>query len=92
HIVGVATDVLQLAAFAAGAQIGARVRLKLSPLSEGMKPVTLPNGEPRLWNPDLKPYEWPDVQLSQDSRPDAQGLHAHEGEDVLPLNGKHSAV
>jgi len=92
HIVGVATDFLQLAAFAAGAQIGALVRLKLSPLIEGMKPVTLPNGEPRLWNPDLKPYEWPDVQLSQDSRPDAQGLHAHEGEDVLPLNGKHYAV
>lgn len=92
HIVGVATDFLQLAAFAAGAQIGALARLKLSPLIEGMKPVTLPNGEPRLWNPDLKPYEWPDVQLSPDSRPDALGLHAHEGKDVLPLDDKHYVV
>lgn len=92
HIVGLVTDVLQLEAFAAGAQIGALARLKLSPLIEGMKPVTLPNGEPRLWHPDLKPYEWPDVQLSPDSRPDALGLHAHEGEAVLPLDDKHYAV
>lgn len=92
HIVGVATDFLQLAAFAAGVQIGALARLKLSPLIEGMKPVTLPNGEPRLWHPDLKPYELPDVQLSPDSRPDALGLHVHEGKDVLPLDDKHYAV
>jgi hypothetical protein len=92
HIVGVVTDVLQLAAFSAGAQIGALARLKLSPLIEGMKPVTLPNGEPRLWHPDLKAYEWPDVQLSPDSRPDKLGLHAHEGQTVLPLEDKHYAV
>ncbi|MFJ7282831.1 NEL-type E3 ubiquitin ligase domain-containing protein [Pseudomonas sp. NPDC099000] len=92
HIVGVVTDVLQLAAFAAGAQIGTLARLKLSPLIEGMKPVTLPNGEPRLWNPDLKPYELPDAQLSPDSRPDALGLHAHEGKNVLPLDDKYYAV
>ncbi|MHC8345847.1 NEL-type E3 ubiquitin ligase domain-containing protein [Pseudomonas sp. RT6P73] len=92
HIAGAVTDFLSLVAFAAGAKIGELARLKLSPLIEGMKPVTLPNGEPRLWNPDLTPYELPDVKLPADSSPDAQGLHAHEGQDILPLDDKHYAV
>ncbi|POA26906.1 MULTISPECIES: NEL-type E3 ubiquitin ligase domain-containing protein [unclassified Pseudomonas] len=92
HIVGVVTDVIQLAAFAAGVQIGQFARLKLSPLIEGMKPVELPNGQPRLWHPDLKPYELPDYTLPANSRPDALGIHSHEGQDILPLDEKHYAV
>ncbi|ANI58632.1 NEL-type E3 ubiquitin ligase domain-containing protein [Pseudomonas sp. GR 6-02] len=92
HIVGVVEDAIQLAAFAAGANIGKVVRLKLSPLIEGMKPVTLPNGEPRLWHPDLRPYELPDVKLSADSGPDELGLHTHQGQDILPLDETHFAV
>ncbi|WP_018926644.1 NEL-type E3 ubiquitin ligase domain-containing protein [Pseudomonas umsongensis] len=92
HIVGVVEDAIQLAAFAAGANIGEVVRLKLSPLIEGMKPVTLPNGEPRLWHPDLRPYELPDVKLSADSGPDELGLHTHQGQDILPLDDTHFAV
>ncbi|MNF47362.1 putative E3 ubiquitin-protein ligase ipaH7.8 [compost metagenome] len=92
HIIGVVTDVIQLVAFAAGVKIGNVARLKLSPLIEGMKPVALPNGEPRLWHPDLKPYERPDVKLPAKAKPDALGLHAHEGQDILPLDDKHYAV
>ncbi|UVM34117.1 hypothetical protein LOY36_05225 [Pseudomonas sp. B21-019] len=92
HIVGVVTDVVQLAAFAAGAQIGQLARLKLSPLIEGMKPVELPNGQQRLWYPDLKPYEQPNVGLPADSTPDALGLHTHEGQKILPLDEKQYAV
>ncbi len=92
HIAGVVSDVLSLVAFATGAKIGNLARLKLSPLIEGMKPVTLPNGEPRLWHPDLKPYERADVKLPADASPDALGLHAHEGQDILPLDNKHYAV
>jgi hypothetical protein len=92
HITGAVTDFLLLVAFAAGAKIGDLARLKLSPLIEGMKSVTLPNGEPRLWNPDLTPYELPDVKLPAEASPDAQGLHAHEGQDILPLDDKHYAV
>ncbi|MBD9614008.1 hypothetical protein IB245_21120 [Pseudomonas sp. PDM02] len=92
HITGVVTDVIQLVAFAAGVKIGNVARLKLSPLIEGMKPVSLPNGEPRLWHPDLKPYERPDVKLPAEAKPDALGLHAHEGQDILPLDDKHFAV
>lgn len=92
HFVGVVTDVVQLAAFAAGAQIGQLARLKLSPFVDGLKPVVLPDGQTRLWNPDLKPYEQPNLTLPADSSPNERGLHSHEGQDILPLDGKHYAV
>ncbi|MGE8189936.1 NEL-type E3 ubiquitin ligase domain-containing protein [Pseudomonas sp. NPDC086278] len=92
HVVGVVADVIQLATFAAGAQLGNFVRLKLSPLIEGMKPVQLPDGQQRLWHPDLKPYEHPDVKLPVDALPDEQGLFTHEGQKVLPLENTHYAV
>ncbi|CAI8963468.1 RING-type E3 ubiquitin transferase [Pseudomonas sp. IT-P253] len=92
HVVGVVTDIIQLAAFAAGAEIGKLARLKLSPLIEGMKPVQLPDGQQRLWHPDLKPYEQPKLQLPVDSLPDEHGLHRHEGQEILPLENRHYAV
>jgi hypothetical protein len=92
HIVGVVTDVVQLVAFAAGAQIGQFARLKLSPFIEGTKPVKLPNGESRLWHPDLKPYQLPDFTLPADSRPNGLGIHTHEGQDILPLDKHHYAI
>jgi hypothetical protein len=92
HITGVVTDVVQLAAFAAGAQIGQIARLKLSPLIEGMKPVELSNGQQRLWHPDLKPYEQPNIELPANSTPDALGLHTHDGQKILPLDKKYYAV
>ncbi|MHC8331548.1 NEL-type E3 ubiquitin ligase domain-containing protein [Pseudomonas sp. LB3P25] len=92
HVMGVVTDIIQLAAFAAGAEIGKLARLKLSPLIEGMKPVQLPNGQQRLWHPDLKPYEQPNLKLPATSLPDEQGLHTHEGQNILALENKHYAV
>ena len=92
HIVAVVTNVIQLGAIAAGAELGKFARLRLSPLIEGMKPVRLPNGQSRLWHPDLKPYEQPYLALPDGSRPDERGLHSHKGQSVLPLEGKHYAV
>lgn len=89
HIVGVVTDLLQWAAFEAGALIGDAFRLKISVLVEGMQPVSLPTGETRLWNPDIEPYAHPDLSLPTDSRPDRLGLHRHQGRDILPLEGRH---
>ena len=88
HVVGVVTDIIQLEAFGAGTAIGHEFRLKLSPLVEGMKPVTLPDGTPTLWHPDLKPYEQIDVKLPGASQPDTLGLHRHLGKPMLPLEGK----
>ncbi|MHC8355608.1 dermonecrotic toxin domain-containing protein [Pseudomonas sp. LB3P81] len=92
HVIGVVTDVIQLAAFGAGATIGNEFRLKLSPFVEGMKPVRLPDGRASLWNPDLKPYEQTGVTLPDASKPDALGLHRHLNQHMLALEGKVYAI
>lgn len=92
HVVGVVTDVLQLAAFGVGGAIGAGFRLKLSPFVEGLQPVRLPDGSATLWNPDLGPYAHKDLRLPDASRPDALGLHPHEGKEILALDGQHFEV
>jgi hypothetical protein len=88
HVISVVTDIIQLAAFTAGAQIGEAFRVKLSPLVDGMKPVKLPNGKNSLWHPDLSPYERNELMLSPDAKPDRHGLHQYGNENVLPLEGK----
>lgn len=92
HVVGVVTDVIQLAAFGAGAAIGNEFRLKISPFVEGMKPVPSFDGKTRLWNPDLTPYEQPQLAPPSASQPDATGLHKNANKTVLPLDGKHYEV
>ncbi|VVM73964.1 hypothetical protein PS645_01910 [Pseudomonas fluorescens] len=88
HVVSVVTDVIQLAAFAAGAEIGSALKLKLSPLIEGMKPVKLADGVNKLWHPDLSPYEQEHLTLPLGSKPNEHGLHRHINQDILPLDGK----
>lgn len=88
HVISVVTDIIQLAAFAAGAQIGETFRVKLSSLVDGMKPVKLPNGKNSLWHPDLSPYERNELMLSPGAKPDRHGLHQYRNEHVLPLEGK----
>ncbi|HWH87075.1 MAG TPA: DUF6543 domain-containing protein [Pseudomonas sp.] len=87
HVISVVTDVIQLAAVGAGAQIGELAKVKLSPLVDAMQPVKLPNGKPSLWHRDLSPYARDDLTLSAQSKPDRHGLHRHAGADVLPLEG-----
>ncbi|MNS00148.1 E3 ubiquitin-protein ligase sspH1 [compost metagenome] len=90
--IGVLQSVVQLGAFAAGGAIGNVARAKLSPFFESLKPVQLANGETRLWNPDLSPYQRTDVDLPTDARPDGQGLHQHQGRRILRLNDQHFEV
>ena len=84
HVISVVTDVIQLAAFGAGAEIGNAFKLKLSPLVDGMKPVKLPDGKQTLWHPDLAPYEQKNLTLTPDSKPDEHGLHRHANQHILP--------
>ncbi|VVO84601.1 hypothetical protein PS874_01851 [Pseudomonas fluorescens] len=88
HVIGVVTDVIQLAAFGAGAEIGNAFKLKLSPLVDGMKPVKLPDGKQTLWHPDLAPYEQKNLTLTPDSKPNEHGLHQHANQHILPLDDK----
>lgn len=92
QIIDVLESVVQLGTFAAAGAVGNVARAKLSPFFEGLKPVQLANGESRLWNPDLSPYQRTDVALAADARPDAQGLHQHQGRRILPLDNQHFDV
>ncbi|MFJ4194323.1 NEL-type E3 ubiquitin ligase domain-containing protein [Pseudomonas sp. NPDC089534] len=92
HIVGVVGDVVQLGAMAAGIPIARAFKLKLSAMVDNMIPVSLPNGETRLWHPDIQPYEHRDLVLPRDLTPDAQGLYHHGGAQVLRLENRHLKV
>ena len=85
HVVGVTENVLQLLAFPAA-------HLTLSPFVEGLKAVTLSDGKRRLWHADLSPYEQQSLALPPESKPDAQGFHAHAGKKILRLENKHYEV
>lgn len=89
---GVLEDVVQLGIFAAGANIAGSVRLKLSPFVENLKPVTLPDGQPRLWNPDLSPYLQSDLVLPLTSEPNTHGVHQYQGKQILPLDNQYFEV
>jgi hypothetical protein len=92
HIVDVVSDVVQLIWFATGADIANEFRLKASTFVDGLIPVQLSSGETRLWHPDIAPYEYRNLKLAQDSKPDSLGLHRHEGKDVLPLDDRNFVV
>ncbi|AMN79141.1 MULTISPECIES: NEL-type E3 ubiquitin ligase domain-containing protein [Pseudomonas] len=84
HLVGVVSDVVQLAAFGVGGELARSVFV------DGLRPVEV-NGRTRLWNPDPTPYRQ-NLQLPADSTPDALGLHTYAGQKILPLEGQHYAV
>ncbi|EJM60271.1 hypothetical protein PMI29_04107 [Pseudomonas sp. GM49] len=89
---GVLESIVQLGAFAAGGALGNAARTKLSPFFEGLKPVQLANGQARLWNPDLAPYERPGPALPADARPDASGIYQHQGRRLVRLDDQHFEV
>jgi hypothetical protein len=83
--IGVLESVIQLGAFAAGATLGNVARAKLSPFFEGLKPVQLANGQTRLWNQDLLPYQQSEI-LPEQAKPDQLGIYQHQGKQMLPLD------
>lgn len=90
HLTDVAENLAVIGVMAAGGA-GLRRVINPPPVVEGLKPVTLPNGEQKLWKTDLAPYKVP-AQLAPHAQPDALGLYAHEGQTVLPLAGDHFEV
>lgn len=82
HLIGVAQDLVQFGLFAAGIQVAAPLRLKLSAFVEGLTPVTLADGRRRLWNPDLAPY------VADPGAPADQPLMRHEGAQYQVQHGR----
>ncbi|VVN12799.1 hypothetical protein PS662_03938 [Pseudomonas fluorescens] len=73
--------------------VGAAVlpKVQLSSRVDSLKPVTLDNGEQRLWNTDLSRYQ-ADVTLPPEASPNELGLYEHDGQRVLPLESEHYLV
>ena len=84
HFVGVVSDVVQLATFSVGG------KLLESAFVNQLKAIEV-KGKQRLWNPDPKPYQQA-VQLPDESIPDEFGVHAHAGQQLLPMDGAHYAL
>jgi Leucine-rich repeat (LRR) protein len=96
HLMSAVEQLLQLGLFAAGAPLAETVLRQVLPgefwqFIDRLKPVTRPDGQARLWHPDLSPYAH-ELELPKQARPTPQGLHSHNGKTVLPLAGKHFVV
>jgi Leucine-rich repeat (LRR) protein len=96
HFMGVVESAVQLGTFAAGGAIVAGEFRAVLPREiveffDRFNTVKRPNGKTRYWKPDLTAYEHPAV-LPKDSKPDALGLHRHQGKTLLPLENKHYSI
>ncbi|MBN0979988.1 hypothetical protein JTY93_19705 [Pseudomonas hygromyciniae] len=96
HALGLTEQLVQLGLFATGIPIATALLRKALPQQmleffESLHPVKRPDGQPRLWQPDLNPYRQ-DMTLPADARPDAQGLHLHNDKPILALDGAHYHV
>ncbi len=96
HFLSFVEQGLQLGLFIAGAPLAAGALRAVLPAEvitffNGLKPVTLPNGKARLWKPDLAPYAHA-IKLADHAYPNAQGLHAHNGKNILLLPDKPLVV
>lgn len=88
HLVDVAENLAMIGVMAgAGASIGKLVAIKAEPVIERLEPVTLPNGETRLWKADLNSYE-SSVVLTETSAPNAQGQYEVDGKIYVRLGAK----
>lgn len=92
HINSVIINFAQLAMMSAGHILpSGAAAIKPSPFVDNLKPVSMPDGATRLWNPDLTVYEHK-TPLPKGSRPDDLGLHQHQGKQVLRLEDKQYVV
>jgi Leucine-rich repeat (LRR) protein len=88
HLVDVAENLALIAVMAGvGKGVGKLTAVKPEPVVESLEPVTLPNGESRLWKPDLSAYEH-DVVLNRNSVPDASGHHRLNDKVFIRQAGK----
>ncbi|MCE0936908.1 hypothetical protein LU667_07810 [Pseudomonas kurunegalensis] len=68
-----------------------RIPVETPSFIEELDDIETPDGQRRLWKPDLTPYQSPQV-LPDDLEPDAHGLRHHQGGRWLVLDGNRYAV
>ncbi|NVZ93070.1 hypothetical protein HX819_11875 [Pseudomonas sp. D6002] len=91
HLMGMVEALVQLGTFGAGGAIVAGEFRALLPqrtvaFIDSFKPVQTPNGKTLYWKPDLKPYARK-IPLPKDSTPDGRGIHQHQDQAVISLEG-----
>ncbi|CAI8778155.1 dermonecrotic toxin domain-containing protein [Pseudomonas serboccidentalis] len=96
HFIGVVESAVQLGTFAVGGtlvvgELSARLPNASRRFFERFNPVKRPNGDTRYWLPDLKPYEQ-SIKPPAQTKPEASGLHQHQGKTLLPLDDTCYAV
>lgn len=85
HMFGVAETIAVTAALGAGIHVVAR-GFRRSDFVESLLPITLDNGQPRLWQNERSPYRL--AQIPADSHLTSDGLQLTEGHSYLPLRGE----
>ncbi len=88
HLIDVAENLALITMMAgAGKGLGKLAAVKPEPVVERLEQIKLPNGDTRLWKPDLRAYEL-DVVLAADVRPDALGQYRVNGKTCIRQAGK----
>ncbi|MBF4557555.1 hypothetical protein H7698_15865 [Pseudomonas sp. p50] len=88
HLVDVAENLALIGVMAGvGVGVGKLTAVKPEPVIENLHPVTLPNGQIRLWKPDLSAYE-SRVSLDASTGPNALGHHVVGGKTYIRPGGK----
>ncbi|WP_455826527.1 dermonecrotic toxin domain-containing protein [Pseudomonas graminis] len=95
HLMGLMETLVQLGLFAAGLPIAETLLRPALPAPllqfiDALKPVERPDGQARLWHPDLTPYD--QGALPADARPDDLGLYTKGPLRVVPLPQGNIAV
>lgn len=80
---------LNTAFIAAGAKV--LPKIQASARVDQLEAVERPNGQARLWQPDLAPYRSP-LRPPESVVPDAQGLYPVSGRTILPLDDQYYEV
>ncbi|WP_205300547.1 dermonecrotic toxin domain-containing protein [Pantoea sp. Ap-967] len=96
YLMDVIDNVAIMAALLAAAQgqgipVVERIPVETPSFIEELQPVELPDGEHRLWKPDLAPFAH-DLVLPAGLKPDASGLIHHAGKTWLPVEDRVFSV
>ncbi|MFM9380308.1 dermonecrotic toxin domain-containing protein [Pseudomonas sp. UV AK001] len=88
HLIDVAENLALFGLLAGAGKAFSRVRpATAAPVIEKLRPVTLADGDTRLWNPDLTAYESPVEQLPQGG-PNAQGQFVAQEKTWIRMQGR----